>query len=67
MSRYGAFTYLAWLSVHNTHMKLKAFMRALTNLLFGQEVPDFIDPIEPQCVSIRARREEDSRFLHSRF
>ena len=67
MSRYGAFTYLACRSVHNIYMKLKELIRALTNLLLGQEVPDFIEPIEPQCISIRARRVEDSRFLNSRF
>ena len=42
-------------------------MRALINLLFGQEAPDFVEPIEPQYISIRARRVEDSRFLNTSF
>ena len=65
--RYDAVTYLACRSVHNNHMKIKALMRALINLLFGQEAPDFVEPIEPQYISIRARRVEDSRFLNTSF
>ena len=48
-------------------MKIKALLGAMANFLFGQEIPDFVDPIEPQCISIRARRVEDSRFLNTSF
>ncbi len=56
---------IAWLS-DDSAMKIKRFFGLLADIFFGHDVPEFVDPVEPQYVSMKVRQAEDSRLIQSR-